>query len=111
MIDHYEFGSITIDGKRYDHDVIIFKGRVKDWWRKTSHNVEIDEAGELVGEGVKKIIFGTGEAGVMQVPQGVRDFLKQRGLEVIVLKTPDAVDRFNQIYSDPSAVAALHLTC
>ena len=111
MIDHYEFGSIIVDGKRYGYDVIIFKGKVKDWWRKTSHNVEVDEAKELAGEGVKKIVFGTGEAGVMKVPEEVRDYLKQRGLEVIILKTSDAVDRFNQIYSDPSALAALHLTC
>jgi len=111
MIDHYEFGSITIDGKRYSHDVIIFKGQVRDWWRKTSHNIEIDEASELVGEGIKKIVFGTGEAGVMKVPQEVKDFLKQRGLEVVVLKTSDAVDAFNQLYSDLTALAALHLTC
>lgn len=35
MIEHYSFGSITIDGKEYTHDVIVSSGKVKSWWRAT----------------------------------------------------------------------------
>jgi hypothetical protein len=38
MIDKYSFGSITIDGRTYDTDVIIYPERIDDrWWRKEGH--------------------------------------------------------------------------
>jgi hypothetical protein len=111
MIDHYEFGSITIDGKRYGHDVIIFKGQVKDWWRQTSHNVSSEEAQELANVGAKTVIFGCGEAGVMKVSKEAEDLLVKKGIGVIKQKTGDATQTFNQMISDPEVLAALHLTC
>jgi hypothetical protein len=111
MIDHYEFGSITIDGKRYDHDVIIFKGLVRSWWRVEGHNVSIKDVEVLVGEGAKTIVFGTGASGVMKVSSEVEEYLKKNGIEVLKSLTGDAVSKFNKLSSDPTTAAALHLTC
>ena len=111
MIDNYEFGSITIDGKRYDQDVIIYKGRVREWWRETSHNVSLGDIEDLMSEKPKTIIFGTGASGVMKVPKETEDFLIKAGIEVIVLKTGDAYKKFNSLSSSQDIAAALHLTC
>jgi len=111
MIDHYEFGTITIDGKRYDHDVIIFKGEIRSWWRETSHNVSIKDIESLAKERPKTIIFGTGASGVMKVSTEAEDYLRQNGIKVLMLKTGDAVKKFNELSADPSVAAAIHLTC
>jgi len=111
MIDHYEFGSITIDGKRYDHDVIIFKGEIRYWRRETSHNVLIKDIESLAKEGPKTIIFGTGASGVMKVSGEAENYLAEKGIKVLKLRTGDAYKKFNDLSSDASIAAALHLTC
>jgi len=111
VISHYEFGSITIDGKRYDHDVIIFKGEVRSWWRKAGHDVAVADIESLVKEGVRTIVFGTGASGVMKVDRETESYLKHHGISIFMMKTGDAVGKFNQISADPNTAAALHLTC
>jgi hypothetical protein len=40
-IDSTEFGSITIDGKKYEHDVILdWTGRVDKGWLHTIHLID-----------------------------------------------------------------------
>jgi hypothetical protein len=34
-IDQFTFGSIRIDGVIYDHDVVIDRGRVREWPTRT----------------------------------------------------------------------------
>ncbi len=111
MIDHYEFGSITIDGKKYDHDVIIFKGEIRSWWRETSHNVSIKDIENLAEEKPKTIIFGTGASGVMKISSEAENYLKQNGIKVLKFHTSDAARKFNELSANPSVAAAIHLTC
>ena len=41
IIEHYSFGRITVDGKTYTSDVIIYPGRVDaSWWRREGHNLQ-----------------------------------------------------------------------
>ena len=40
MIDAYGFGRITVDGKKYRSDVIIYPERtVEGWWRVSGHDL------------------------------------------------------------------------
>ena len=49
MIEGYSFGRITIDGKSFSRDLIIFRDRVRtDWWRVTGHEVCADDVKEIV---------------------------------------------------------------
>lgn len=109
-IDNYEFGSITIDGKVYNHDVIIFKSEVRSWWREQGHSVSIKDIENVVKDGAKKVIFGTGAMGVMKVQKETEDYLIKNGIEVLKFKTPDAVKKFNEI-SSIDVAGAFHLTC
>lgn len=111
MIDHYSFGSIKIDGKNYEHDMIISSSGVKSWWRATSHEVSINDVEPILEEKPKTIIFGTGASGVMKVSSETEDYLRQQGISIEILKTPEAVELFNTQSTTTGVVAALHLTC
>jgi len=111
MIDHYSFGSITIDGKSYEHDVIISSSGVRSWWRATSHNVSINDLDPILEEKPKMVIFGTGASGIMSVPSESSDYLGKQGIKVLIKKTADAVKEYNLRQSDTGTVGAFHLTC
>ena len=111
MINSYSFGSITIDGKTYTHDVIISAGKVKSWWRATSHEVTINDVEPVLEEKPRTVIFGTGASGVCEVfPETVK-YLEKQGITVKILRTAEAVDELNQRHAEAGVVGALHLTC
>ena len=70
-IDHTAFGEITIDGKTYEHDVIIrLSGEVVKRKKKlskqlygTSHIVSEDEAKFVFEKGCRWLILGSGQEG------------------------------------------------
>jgi hypothetical protein len=112
MIDSYSFGRIVIDGKTYSSDVIIFKDSVKaNWWRAEGHSLCIDDLKEVFKKKPNVLIIGTGKMGVMDVPQEIFDYIKKQGIEIIVCKTDEACERFNEMIIEYNIVAALHLTC
>jgi len=112
-ITHYTFGEIDIDGKRYHSDVIITSKNVKhNWWRKEGHNLAIDDLDDVIETNPLIVIIGTGYYGRLQVPEITRAFLEEKGIQVEVAPTSDAVERFNQLQQECARiVAALHLTC
>ena len=66
MIESYDFGKIKIDGKIYNHDLIIFPDEVKDWWRDNSHQVYLDDVKEIIEKKPKIVIFGIGYSGLVE---------------------------------------------
>lgn len=110
-ITEYSFGTITIDGKIYDADVIILQDRViPNWWRCSGHKLQPEDLDNVVAASPKKLIIGTGSYGVMRVPVTTLSFLREKGIELVVLNTSEACDLFNKISSE-NVAAALHLTC
>jgi len=62
MIDSYGFGHITINGKRYTNDVIVFSDRVKDnWWRKEGHQLQMEDIEAVVNEKPEVLVVGSVE--------------------------------------------------
>lgn len=111
-ITHYSFGKITVDGKTYASDVIIYPGRVDpSWWRKEGHYLQPADLGDVVASRPDIVIIGTGYSGVMQVPAGTVEFLSSKGIEVRVMRTEKAVEAFNEEEKGKTVIAALHLTC
>ncbi len=112
-IDSYEFGSITIDGKMYTSDVVIYPGRVDAaWWRKEGHRLQPADLADVVNARPGIVVVGTGYAGVMAVPEATKNFLTSKGIDVRVARTGKAVDTFNTLQGGNKVViAALHITC
>jgi len=111
-IEHYSFGRITIDGKTYTSDVIIYPDKVdSSWWRKEGHSLHIVDLKSVLNIKPEILIVGTGQSGVMIVPEETLSYLKAQGIEVHVARTEKAVELFNKHQKDKKTVAALHLTC
>ena len=112
MIDSYSFGQISIYGKIYNSDVIIFPDRVYDsWWRKEGHNLCLEDLEEIFVYSPEILIIGQGSPGYMQVPESVRLSIKSRGISLFVSGTENAVKEYNKTFGLKTAFAALHLTC
>lgn len=111
MIENYSFGQIKIDGKSYQHDVIVYKGVVKSWWRVSGHEVILRDIEEIVEKSPQIVIFGAGVSGLMRVTKEVKDFLKESGIEIIETNTQEAILKFNELSKTKDVVGALHLTC
>jgi hypothetical protein len=111
-ITHYSFGRITVDGRTYTSDVIIYPGRVdSSWWRKEGHRLQPADLQGVVEARPGVLVIGTGHSGVMEVPEETVEFLKSKGIEVRAAPTAEAVRIFNGLSGKKAAVAALHLTC
>lgn len=111
-IEEYAFGSITVGGKSYTSDVIIYPDRIEaPWWRKEGHLLQGDDLKEALTSSPEAIIIGTGAYGHMHVREKTISELRSKGIEVHVAKTAEAVKLFNEISRGKKTVACLHLTC
>ena len=111
-IEYYSFGRITIDGKTYTSDVIIYPEKVdSSWWRKEGHSLHIVDLTDVINARPEILIVGTGYSGAMVVPGETISHLKSKGIEVYVARTEKAVELFNKLQKDRKVIAALHLTC
>lgn len=112
MIDSYQFGQVVVNGKRYSSDVIIFPDRVRgDWWRKTGHQLCLEDIAEVLTDNPEVLIVGIGASGLMTVLPEVQQAVEAQGIKLIVETTDKACHTYNQLCPSQKAVAALHLTC
>jgi len=114
MIEEYHFGSLTIDGKTYHHDLEIHwmfsKTEVLDWQRDESHIIDVEDVKRAVEQKPDVIVIGTGESGVAKITEPAKQFIAKNGIKLIIDITEEAVRIFNK--SEQSNVIGLfHLTC
>ena len=113
-IEHYQFGTITVDGKSYTSDLIISPGKVDaSWWREQGHSVSRKDLEPVLAAEPQVVVIGTGAYGLMKVSPQASELLRERGVEAHVLPTDQAVGRYNELTEAgrQRVVAALHLTC
>jgi len=112
MIESYDFGRITIDGKRYSTDLLVFPNKIKtDWWRKEGHRLQIADLKEVLEAKPEVLVVGIGYSGMMVVPPETRKYIESEGIQLVVQKTAEACQTFNRLVESRKVVAALHLTC
>ena len=109
-VESYSFGEIIVDGKKFTQDIVIFKDRIKNWKRKVSHEVCLDDLKEVIKENPKILIIGLGAYGMMKVNEDVRRFLKEHGIEMIEKSSEEACKLYNEM-EDKNVVLAIHLIC
>jgi hypothetical protein len=112
--DSFSFGSIRIDGKTYDHDVVIDRGEIRKRKKKPSKKFR-DLFGHTpvsVEEGVpwrcRRLVIGTGD-GALPVMEQVKQEAARRSVELIVVPTAEAIELLNRQAADTNAI--LHVTC
>lgn len=113
MIENYQFGQITINGQTYDYDIyIVQNGEIKKWWREESHLIDKEDINLALSDKPKILIIGTGAYGVAKVSDQAKNLTQKNGVELIILPTPQAVEKYNQLKKDGQIITAyLHLTC
>ncbi len=117
LIDNTSFGSISVDGEHYDHDIFItLDGKVKKRKKKlsktvygTSHTLSLPEIEYVYQEEAKGIIIGSGQYGVARLSEEAASFLAERGCPVSIQSTPEAIMEWNSMKG--KQIGLFHITC
>jgi hypothetical protein len=110
-LESYSFGRVTVDGREETKDVIVLPERVvTGWWRQDGHALVLDDLVDVLDELPERLVVGTGAYGQMRPDPETLETLRSRGVDVEVLPTEQAVQRYGELDPRRSA-AALHLTC
>jgi hypothetical protein len=116
-IDRTAFGSITIDGQTYDHDVVIrLCGKVEKRRKKlskaqygTSHIISKAEAKSVFEDGCDLLIIGAGQQGNVHLSPEASAYFEKKGCHVVVQPTSEAIRSFNR--SHDKKIGLMHVTC
>ena len=110
---HYTFGHLHWAGEDYREDVLIIPdGSVLPWRREHKHRLKLSYLAEAVQAKPRHLILGTGQAGLMDVPDKVLDELAEQGIDTEAMPTEQALRRLEDLRAHGKSVAAaLHLTC
>jgi hypothetical protein len=116
-INSTHFGSITIEGEKYENDVLIrLDGEVKKRKKKlskaiygTSHVISLEEAKFIFEEGAERLIIGTGQTGMVKLSDEAAEFFSKNKCQVQMIPTPDAIRIWNN--ADDEIIALFHVTC
>ena len=116
-IEGTTFGSITIDGKTYNHDVVVRlsgeivkrKKRLSKKHYGTSHILSKDEAKFVFEKGCEQLVLGSGQMGNVHLSPEAEAYFAKKGCKVLLEPTPVAIDVFNR--SQAKKIGLFHVTC
>ena len=116
-IEGTTFGTVTIDGKTYEHDVIIrLSGEVVKRKKKlskkyygTSHVLSKDEAKFVFERGCEQLILGSGQMGNVHLSPEAEAYFAKKGCEVLLQPTAVAIGVYNR--SHAKKIGLFHVTC
>jgi hypothetical protein len=116
-IDRTQFGSVTIDGTVYEHDVLIrLGGKVEKRKKKlskavygTSHTISLAEARHVYQKDAARLLIGAGQYGSVVLSQEAAAYLKRHGCQVELWSTPEVIPVWNQ--AEGAVIGLLHVTC
>jgi hypothetical protein len=114
-IDKFKFGSITIDGKKYNRDVLIYpdghvEKRKGGRWMFGSHDIRKEEIEQICRDRPDLVIVGTGTDGRANLSFDGEGWSKDKGIELSVSPSGEAVEKVNEI-RDRKVAALIHITC
>ena len=116
-IDSTIFGAITIDGKIYQHDVVVrLSGKVVKRKKRlskklygTSHVLSKDEAKFLFEKGCDQVVIGSGQMGNVHLSPEAEAYFEKKDCEVVLKPTPESIRMFNR--SRAKRIGLFHVTC
>ncbi|HJV13876.1 MAG TPA: MTH938/NDUFAF3 family protein [Propionibacteriaceae bacterium] len=110
------FGSIEVEGRTYQNDVVIEGGQVRKRRKKPSKPYRGKfghtplSADEDLPWGSDRLIIGTGAYGSLPIMPQVVEEARRRGVDLIAVPTEEACQLIADL--DPREVhAILHVTC
>jgi hypothetical protein len=114
--DLVAFGSLRIDGHRFERDVLIDAGRIRRR-RKGPSKPRRGEFGhtpltsaEDIPWGGGRLIVGTGAEGALPIAPDLYAEAERRGVRIVALPTQDACRLLAELDA-ADVYAVLHVTC
>ncbi len=110
------FGEIDIEGRRYDHDVVIEEGEVRKRSKKPSkaYRGEFGHTPLSVDENIpwrgEKLFIGTGTYGRLPLLPDVYTEAERKGVAIIAIPTAEICELLKK-YKPRDVNAILHVTC
>jgi hypothetical protein len=115
-IENYTFGCISIDGAVHHKDLWIINGRIKKRDKSiakrkfgTSHRISRKELKKVITQKTRRIIIGSGNSGLVSLTNKSQKYLEEQGIEAVIYKTGELVQRNIDIGENDSGI--IHLTC
>lgn len=110
------FGKIKVDGKLYEKDIVIEgrtvrtrkKGPSKPFKAEYRHT-PLTHLEEIPWD-CKVLVIGIGMSGRLPVTDEFKAMAKEKGVELIMKRTPDAVEYYNKNFTEDMN-AIFHITC
>jgi hypothetical protein len=112
---HFEFGVIDIDGVTYDYDLVVDRGEIHRRKKKASKKFRetFGHTPLSVEENIPWkctcLVIGTGAYGRLPVMDAVKREAEDRGIELVLLPTAEAIKVLQKYPKKTNAV--LHVTC
>ncbi len=111
----FAFGSIEVDGKTYEHDLVLDRGRVlkrrkgpsKPFRQQYGHTPL--SLAEDIPWNCQRLVVGSGADGALPVMDDVAEEAKRRGVQLVILPTSQALEELGRVLKDTNAI--LHVTC
>jgi hypothetical protein len=110
----FSFGTLRIDGRTYEQDVVIDRGEVRKRKKALSRRFR-DEFGhtplsieEKIPWKCQRLVIGTGAYGRLPVMKEVKLEAERRHVELVIVPTSEAL---RLIETESEANAILHVTC
>jgi len=110
------WGSVEVDGRKKFKDVKLFPGGAREWdWDETGtqHQPGIlpSDVKELIDHGARVIVLSQGMLGRLNIDMDTMLELGRKNIKVHILKTEDAVRRYNELRETEPVGALIHSTC
>ncbi len=116
-IEAPDFGFVSVNGDRFEHDVVVradgsVKKRKKKLSRRvhgTSHEVSAEEVKQVCKGQPERLFVGIGHHGHMGLSHEAIRWLGEKGIEPVMQTTPEAARAFNTATGKRALL--LHVTC
>jgi hypothetical protein len=111
----YAFGWIEINGTKYEHDVVIDRGRIGKRKKGPSKplRARFGHTPLSVAEDIPwtcaRLVIGSGADGALPVMDEVVQEAKHRSVDLVILPTAQAIKELVSAPADTNAI--LHVTC
>jgi len=116
-VTHLSWGHLEVEGRDEPYkDAKLWPGGSRAWdWGETgtghTPGIQPEDVEELVRHGAARVILSRGMMRRLQVQDRTLAWLEERGVEVEVLPTAEAVERYNELVGEEPVGALIHSTC
>jgi|TARA_Y100000310_G_scaffold225672_1_gene227701 hypothetical protein len=107
MINEFKIGSFVVKGKRYLGDIKIIQGRARYWQDRYKQQLREEDIQDILAKNPEVIIIGKGCNGLLEISEELERTLKRSCKELLIQKTPEAVETFNTLSKEGIDVAAI----